>query len=352
MKITVFYSWQSDKPRAIGMNFVQEALQAALQNIETDNSLNIEVSLDRDTQGVPGVPIIGETILSKIDKCGIFLADVSITTEATASKPSPNPNVLIELGYAVARVGWERMICVMNTAFGEPKCLPFDLQHRRWPICYNLKENASLSRIAKEKSKLADTLQYAIYTMIQNNIFTTMINPKDARVARKLYRALSDFIGNMASYLVNNDYEDAMRIILRDFPDNPGTAYPDLSIVDPIIEILSHNSLKNSSNVTINGVAISWAEVFINSLVYARKQCDSILDKFADRDDRLIALVDEMHNRSDLLADTIHMSITIPQLTELYDNGIPNVHKEQFQYFFVAILKSCRIIREFGVEIN
>jgi hypothetical protein len=46
-------------------------------------------------------------------------------------RPSPNPNVLVELGYALRALGEERVILVMNTAFGKPEALPFDLRRKR-----------------------------------------------------------------------------------------------------------------------------------------------------------------------------------------------------------------------------
>jgi hypothetical protein len=54
-------------------------------------------------------------------------------------KRTPNPNVMIELGYAARSRGWDRIIPIMNTSGGtSPEQLPFDLRHRRWPITYRL----------------------------------------------------------------------------------------------------------------------------------------------------------------------------------------------------------------------
>ena len=46
-------------------------------------------------------------------------------------KLSPNPNVLLELGYAAGIVGWENVICILNTDYGSEKELPFDIAQRR-----------------------------------------------------------------------------------------------------------------------------------------------------------------------------------------------------------------------------
>ncbi|MCH9694152.1 MAG: nucleotide-binding protein [Gammaproteobacteria bacterium] len=96
-------------------------------------------SIDRDTSGVPGAPNISETILEKIRSCDAFVADISIVTgdKDRGQRPSPSPNVLIELGYAISELGWSRIILFCNTVYGSDTDLPFDTrQHRR--ITYEL----------------------------------------------------------------------------------------------------------------------------------------------------------------------------------------------------------------------
>lgn len=46
-------------------------------------------------------------------------------------KLSPNPNVLIELGYAARVIGWENIICITNLKYGTPQRMPFDIAHHR-----------------------------------------------------------------------------------------------------------------------------------------------------------------------------------------------------------------------------
>ena len=98
--------------------------QTAVDHLAEEIQLEASPRLDHDTKGVSGVPAIGDTILAKIDRCGIFLADVSIIGKAKvasgATKYSPNPNVLLELGYAAARIGWGRIVLVMNSHYGAP----------------------------------------------------------------------------------------------------------------------------------------------------------------------------------------------------------------------------------------
>ncbi len=53
-------------------------------------------------------------------------------------KAMPNPNVLLELGYAAAKLGWDRLVLVMNTNYGHPEELPFDLRNRRFPLTFKI----------------------------------------------------------------------------------------------------------------------------------------------------------------------------------------------------------------------
>lgn len=86
-------------------------------------------------------PDIVETIFSKIDDCDIFVADVSAVTTyhvmdsegqpTDRIKATPNPNVLVELGYAVRVLGWENVICIMNDDYSNGGELPFDIEHHR-----------------------------------------------------------------------------------------------------------------------------------------------------------------------------------------------------------------------------
>src|SRR5262245_6229364 len=135
MKVTVFYSWQSDLPNNTNRGFIQRALEKAIESIKAQEELVIEPCLERDTAGVSGTPDIASTIFRKIDECHIFVGDVSIINPKTRSRrKTPNPNVLLELGYAAKKLTWDNVICVFNTASGKLGELPFDLRLRRMAL--------------------------------------------------------------------------------------------------------------------------------------------------------------------------------------------------------------------------
>lgn len=131
MKVTVFYSWQSDTRAAANRTLIQGALEAAAKELRSDNSIGVEPVVDRDTLATPGAPDIGATILEKIDASAAIVADVTIVSANDMERPTPNPNVLIELGYALKSLGERKLILVQNLAFGGPELLPFDLRQKR-----------------------------------------------------------------------------------------------------------------------------------------------------------------------------------------------------------------------------
>jgi hypothetical protein len=158
MKQIVFYSWQSDLPNSCNRGFIQRALENAAAAIGADDTVEVEPVVDRDTQGVPGAPDIASTIFAKITAADVFVADISITGNA-GTRPTPNPNVLIELGYAFKAIGHERVILVLNRAFGRIEELPFDLRMRR-VLAYDMPAEAE--QRAPERSILEKQLDLAI----------------------------------------------------------------------------------------------------------------------------------------------------------------------------------------------
>lgn len=125
---TIFYSWQSDLPNNTNRGFIENCLKKAIKSLHRDRPY-LDVCLDRDTADVAGSPDIAATILDKIDNCSVFVCDVSIVQKG--DRDIPNPNVLFELGYAVKKLSWSRVICIANLHYGEIERLPFDVRQRR-----------------------------------------------------------------------------------------------------------------------------------------------------------------------------------------------------------------------------
>ena len=135
-EVKIFYSWQSDLPNNQTRGLIQDGINSAV-NVLRDT---VAIEADRDTKGEYGSPDIVQTVFSKIDDCDIFIADVSIVNKYNSIidvgssgdvKYGPNPNVMLELGYAAKVIGWENIICFFNSDYGTEDDMPFDLDHRR-----------------------------------------------------------------------------------------------------------------------------------------------------------------------------------------------------------------------------
>ena len=192
MQTVVFYSWQSDSPSSVNRNFIEDALGKATKKVAADlrveNAQRPDLVIDKDTKGVPGSPDIVEEIFKKIDNCAIFVADLTSVGKSKRKRLLPNPNVLVEYGYALKSVGKQRIIAVMNTAFGKPTevNMPFNIKKLRWPIQFLLKEGAEQTEREKVKASLVDDFSYALTIVIKAGLLdnlnlTTQALPTIAR---------------------------------------------------------------------------------------------------------------------------------------------------------------------------
>ncbi|HEY9849951.1 MAG TPA: hypothetical protein V6D28_10870 [Leptolyngbyaceae cyanobacterium] len=195
--VHIFYSWQSDLPNNTNRGFIEKALKKAVASLEKED-INIDIRIDQATQDVPGTPGIDSTIFDKISESQIFVCDVtpinsslpgqytgfldwvmySLNTKNFGlkklcvprstgnrynTKLTPNPNVMVELGYAAGCISWNQIICILNTAYAAEKELPFDIRNRR--ICtYHCPEN--LKDKSEERNKLTGKIKENIESII------------------------------------------------------------------------------------------------------------------------------------------------------------------------------------------
>ncbi len=223
MSYQIFYSWQSDSPNSTNRTFIEKALENAIKRIRSDATIKVEPVIERDTKGLPGSPNISEAIFDKIDQSQIFVCDVSIINKGSDSRLTPNPNVLIELGYALKVLGPDRVIMVMNTDLGPPELLPFDLKMRR-ALTYSMPENKSDR--ASERKILQGKIESAIRLILENHL-----NKKSV-----IEEALSSINGsqkNVASK-IRNVFEYTVDELSSIAPDFSGEGEKDDKLVEAI----------------------------------------------------------------------------------------------------------------------
>lgn len=162
----VFFSWQSDLPANQTTRFIEESIELAKELLPTD----IILIPDEATRNRLGSPDITNSIFEKICDCDLFVADVSIVGSYTLPREDdeedeikyiPNPNVLLELGFAASQISWDRCICLANTKFGSLGLMPFDLNHRRITD-FNYEKSTRKQKI----SEIAEIIKSTIITFV------------------------------------------------------------------------------------------------------------------------------------------------------------------------------------------
>lgn len=160
-KLTVFFSWQSD----LDPKTNRFAIRNCLKKICQKHGL----SYDEATKDRCGSPDIARTIEEKIKSADIFVADISIINADFQAKPTPNPNVLFELGIAQATLGWDRIILLANTAYANMEALPFDINKHR-AMSYKLAPQDIQNLTSKQwLLSLQSNLETGIRSIINNN---------------------------------------------------------------------------------------------------------------------------------------------------------------------------------------
>lgn len=217
----IFYSWQSDLPGNKTRSFIRDCIDDAIAF--AGESEAIEAVRDEATKDTTGSPNIVTTLFSKIDDCDLFVADVSLCFSGDVKKEkdgkglikhSPNPNVLLELGYAVKTLGWERCICLCNTDFGSD--YPFDIaQNRRTPYNLDGKTKADVRReVAKIIFENIKTLKGQV-PRAKAGVSTHVIGTYEFEQQKVTGALVALEIGKSKSYQIHNEelLEESKRLV-------------------------------------------------------------------------------------------------------------------------------------------
>lgn len=217
----IFFSWQSDIPNPVGRSFIETCLDRAIAEVVGDTDIELadrDLAVDKDTKGEPGSPSIADTIFGKIDKAAVFLADMTYVATRLDGTRSPNPNVLVEHGWALKSLGSRRVLAVMNTAFGDPAKdpLPFDLRHARWPIRFSLAEDSGAEARKAAKVDLTKALKAALKLIFEDAEVQAQLKPKapaeaipsDVRLLRRFRKLVP---ANTLRFLREQDFGAVMR---------------------------------------------------------------------------------------------------------------------------------------------
>lgn len=160
---TVFYSWQNDLPPDMYRYFIHDALQDAVTKLNQDITVSEDPRMDQVTQSLHGSTRIEHAIFRKIKRASAFVADISIVTMCE-DDGIPNPNVMLELGYAIQVLGWDKIIQVFNVASGKPKDLPFDIRNH---LFVRYRATTDTPDLAHVQAQLRGLLQSNLRLMLE-----------------------------------------------------------------------------------------------------------------------------------------------------------------------------------------
>lgn len=162
--IKIFYSWQSDSDEDCNNRAIRKGILESIPKLE-EAFPKIKVQLEEATSNLPGSPNIPTAIFEKINAADIFVADITTINPEAKERKTPNPNVLIELGFAVATLGWSRIIMLYNETIGNfPNDVPFDFDRHRIST-FKVKDKSDTNG----KGSLRGLLTAALQEVIEKN---------------------------------------------------------------------------------------------------------------------------------------------------------------------------------------
>jgi hypothetical protein len=160
--VCIFFCWQNHLDNKLHRFLIRDALNASIGKIQSElpDGTDCILRQDSDTFDRAGSVDIANMILQKIQNSTIVVGDVTpVLYDVEKNYFYPNPNVMLELGYAAKSLGWNRIICLFNKAFCQTEILPFDIRHRRITSyhCKNL----------SQKKQAANELESILYNSLR-----------------------------------------------------------------------------------------------------------------------------------------------------------------------------------------
>jgi hypothetical protein len=240
----IFYSWQSDTAPRENRNLIQEAIERAAKSLAAQLHASDRPEVQTSSSNVIGARSISEVIFERIRSADVFVADVSLvvsprfqpTTGAallrtlldvprsSSRKPeraSPNPNVLVETGYALNALGEGRMVLVANTAFGRIEDLPFDLRGRL-SFTYEVRAGGELGEPRKKLARGFEQILGPMLTLPRTGLDVRIDVGVYALVPADLGTGVSGGQTRMLGITVRNFSDFALRLTWLGFEEAGG----------------------------------------------------------------------------------------------------------------------------------
>ena len=292
--INIFYSWQSDSPSYSNQNLIKDALDKAIKSLNKGSEeIKVEMCIDTATDSLSGSPDIAASIFNKISNSHILVCDTTIINPSSrietitnfftqkSKRLTLNPNVLIELGFAASSLGWDKIICVVNTSQGQVEELPFDIRGRR--MCtYNYVGQTGKPEIKKQ---LAETLKHVLIDHVLIDVMSSLdrINNADL-ISIILFNKFIDcinYLGIFITCFIADELGHKESEIIVNKSICTGLESYELSAIETIVNVFKKKDLKELSNaVSSTGTKLSWQEFLITAFERIYGECENLLTKY------------------------------------------------------------------------
>lgn len=191
MDLRLFFSWQSDTDtkKLHHTKFIRTCIQSAIANVNKDLKY-VNIEYQEGIKGIAGAPDIVPEIEERINKCHIFIGDLTFINQCPKIKRllkmlrikykiTPNPNVIRESSLFMARPFMKYQgFYVLNSVFGEPvedeSQMFFDQRGKRFPISFALmqyNDNVPENIYQEEQKKFISALTGAIKECAERAVF-------------------------------------------------------------------------------------------------------------------------------------------------------------------------------------
>jgi hypothetical protein len=187
-KMQVLFCWQDHLLKKYHRTLITKAIDLAIARVNDelpDDLGRVLVRVDATAERSGAVEIANE-ILEAIGESTVVVGDVTpVLADPDHGRFYPNPNVMIELGYAARCLGWNRIVCVMNASIYKAEQLPFDIRHRR-ATTYKCADESQRGKAASDLVLVFEKAFRAIIMSIGRGEIEPVIGDRALRRARDL----------------------------------------------------------------------------------------------------------------------------------------------------------------------
>ena len=160
MTTTVFLSRSNVFYRELVSHCLSDAINLLEGDIDIDNA-------ERPDYGKSVPHDMMESNLGKIKDCAVMVADITPVVPTKNSELVQDPIVMLELGYAMGKLGPERIVPILNTTRGSIDKVPVSIPRDRvltYQMSLGQEFNPAVSIDRQEKEKLTRQLAEIIRT--------------------------------------------------------------------------------------------------------------------------------------------------------------------------------------------